>query len=102
MRKLLADLLGSSPEVQVVGFARNGEEAVTQAGRLRPDVVTLDVEMPGRSGLEVLPDLLATHDAAVLMVSSYTKEGADITLAALERGAVDFFPKPDRQQLTQL
>lgn len=102
MRKLLADILRSAPEVEVVGTARDGEEAVELAGRLTPDVITLDVEMPGRTGLEVLPDLLAAHDAAVIMVSSHTKHGADVTLAALERGAVDFMAKPDRNQFAQL
>jgi two-component system chemotaxis response regulator CheB len=102
MRKLLADLLRSAPEIEVVGAARDGEEAVRLTASLRPDVVTLDVEMPGRSGLDVLPDLLAAHETSVLMVSTFTKEGAAVTLAALERGATDFFPKPDRHQLTQL
>ncbi|MFO0911148.1 MAG: chemotaxis response regulator protein-glutamate methylesterase [Isosphaeraceae bacterium] len=102
MRKLLADLLATSPEVEVVGMARDGEDALAQTARLRPDVITLDVEMPGRSGIEILPQLLATHDAAVVMVSSLTKEGADVTFAALERGAVDFLPKPDRNQFAQM
>lgn len=102
IRKLLADLLRSAPEVEVVGFARDGEEAIAEAVRLRPEVVTLDVNMPGRSGLEILPELLAAHPVAVLMVSALTQEGADVTLAALERGAIDFLPKPDRNQLSQL
>ena len=59
MRRLLSDLLGSSPEIEVVGMARDGREAVAQAARLRPDVITLDVEMPEVSGLEALPALLA-------------------------------------------
>jgi two-component system chemotaxis response regulator CheB len=102
IRKLLTSLIGSAPELEVVGAARDGEEAVAMAARLKPDVITLDVEMPGRSGLEVLPDLLAACDANVIMVSAYTKEGADVTLAALERGAIDFFPKPENHQLRQL
>ncbi|MGE3820730.1 MAG: chemotaxis response regulator protein-glutamate methylesterase [Isosphaeraceae bacterium] len=102
IRKLLADLLRTSPEVEVVGFARDGEEAIAEVIRLRPDVVTLDVNMPGRTGLEILPELLAAHPVSVLMVSALTQEGADVTLAALERGAIDFLPKPDRNQLSQL
>lgn len=102
IRKVLADLLRSAPEIEVVGTARDGDEAIRLAASLRPDVVTLDVEMPGRSGLEILPELLAVHPASVLMISSHTKAGADVTLAALERGAVDFYPKPDRFQLAQL
>lgn len=102
MRKILSELLSSEPQVEVVGTARNGDEAIAEAVRLRPDVITLDIEMPGRSGLEILPDLLAAHQAAVLMISTHTKEGAAVTLEALERGAVDFLPKPERFQLAQL
>ncbi len=102
MRKLLADILAGAPEIEVIGLARDGEEAVQLTAKLKPDVVTLDVEMPGRSGLDILPDLLAAHDAAVLMISTHTKEGAAVTLTALERGAVDFLPKPERHQFTQM
>jgi two-component system chemotaxis response regulator CheB len=64
--------------------------------------VTLDVEMPGLSGLEVLPRLLEIARIPVIMVSTWTKEGADITLEALELGAVDFLPKPDRSRFAEL
>jgi len=102
MRRLLCDLLTSSPQIEVVGTARNGREAVVEAVRLRPDVVTLDVEMPEVSGLEALPLLLAAHEAPVVMVSALTQEGADVTLQALELGAVDFMPKPERNQLAEM
>ena len=102
MRKLLAELLGASPRVEVIGAARDGPEALAMAERLRPDVVTLDVEMPGMSGLEVLPLLMATAPIPVVMVSSWTQAGAEVTLEALERGAVDFLPKPDRHQFAEL
>jgi two-component system chemotaxis response regulator CheB len=102
MRRLLCDLLGSAPEIQVVGTARDGREAVLQAVRLKPDVITLDVEMPEVSGLEALPLLLAAHEAPVIMVSALTQAGADITLQALELGAVDFMPKPERNQLSEM
>jgi two-component system chemotaxis response regulator CheB len=102
MRRLLTDLLGSAPEIEVVGVARDGREAVSQAVRLKPDVITLDVEMPEVSGLEALPALLAVHEAPVVMVSALTKEGAEVTLQALELGAVDFFPKPERNQLSEM
>ena len=59
IRRLLTDLLSSAPEIEVVGTARDGREAVLQATRLQPDVITLDVEMPEVSGLEALPLLLA-------------------------------------------
>jgi two-component system, chemotaxis family, protein-glutamate methylesterase/glutaminase len=102
MRRLLSDLLGSSPEIEIVGTARDGREAVLQAIRLKPDVITLDVEMPEVSGLEALPALLAVHEAPVVMVSALTQEGADVTLQALELGAVDFMPKPERNQLAEI
>jgi two-component system, chemotaxis family, protein-glutamate methylesterase/glutaminase len=102
MRKLLADVLQTEPAIEIVGIARDGAEAVEKTAKLKPDVVTLDVEMPAMSGLEALPLIQAAHDAAVIMVSAFTQEGADITLAALERGAIDFFPKPERHQLAHM
>jgi two-component system chemotaxis response regulator CheB len=102
MRRLLCDLLTQSGEIEVVGTARDGREAVLQTARLKPDVITLDVEMPEVSGLEALPSLLSIHDAPVLMVSALTQAGADITLQALELGAFDFLPKPERNQLAEM
>jgi two-component system, chemotaxis family, protein-glutamate methylesterase/glutaminase len=102
MRRLLSDLLGASPEIQVVGMARDGREAVVQALRLKPDVITLDVEMPEVSGLDALPAILAVHEVPVVMVSALTQEGAEVTLQALELGAVDYFPKPERNQLSEM
>ena len=102
MRRLLTDLLSSAPEIEIAGTARNGREAVIQAARLKPDVVTLDVEMPEVSGLEALPALLAVHEAPVVMVSALTQEGADVTLQALELGAVDFMAKPERNQFAEM
>ena len=102
MRRLLTDLLGSAPEIEVVGLARDGREAVAQAARLKPDVITLDVEMPEVSGLDALPALLAVHEVPVVMVSALTQEGAEVTLQALELGAVDFLPKPQKNQLAEM
>ncbi len=102
MRRLLSDLLSSAAEIEVVGFARDGREAIAEAARLRPDVVTLDVEMPEVSGLEALPTLLAVHEVPVLMVSSLTQEGAEVTLQALELGAVDYLPKPQKNPLGEM
>jgi two-component system chemotaxis response regulator CheB len=101
MRKILSDMLKGSPEIEVVATARGADEALDLASRLRPDVITLDVEMPGKSGLDILPALVASC-AAVIMLSSFTREGADVTLAALELGAIDFLAKPDHHQITQL
>jgi two-component system chemotaxis response regulator CheB len=102
MRRLLSDLLSSAPEINIVGTARDGREALIQATRLRPDVITLDVEMPEVSGLEALPALQAAHDAAIVMVSALTQDGAEVTLQALELGAFDFMPKPQRNQLSEM
>jgi two-component system chemotaxis response regulator CheB len=102
MRRLLSDLLRSAPEIEVVGTARDGRDAVVQAAQLRPDVVTLDVEMPEASGIDALPLLLAIGGVEVVMVSALTQEGADVTLQALELGAFDFLPKPEKNQLAEL
>jgi two-component system chemotaxis response regulator CheB len=102
MRKLLSEILTSTGEIEVVGLARDGEEAISLAARLKPEVITLDVQMPGRSGVEILPDLLTAHEVPVVMVSALTREGADVTLAALEQGAVDYMPKPEKFQLTEM
>ena len=102
MRRLLTDLLGSAPEIEVVGTARDGRDAVLQASRLRPDVVTLDVEMPEASGIDALPLLLGIGGLEVVMVSALTQEGADVTLHALELGAFDCLPKPEKNQLSEL
>ena len=101
MRRLLSDLLGSAPRSR---WSARHPMAVkpSPSVRLKPDVITLDVEMPEVSGLEALPALLAVQEGAVVMVSSLTQEGADVTLQALELGAVDFMPKPERNQLAEL
>ena len=102
MRRLLTDLLRTAPEIEVVGTARDGRDAVLQASRLRPDVVTLDVEMPEASGIDALPLLLAIGGLEVVMVSALAQEGADVTLQALELGAFDYLPKPEKNQLSEL
>jgi two-component system chemotaxis response regulator CheB len=102
MRKLLTQVLTETGEIEVVATARDGDQAIQEARRVRPDVVTLDVQMPGRSGLEILPELLAAHEVPVVMVSALTQEGADVTLAALELGAVDYMPKPEKFQFAEM
>ena len=93
MRKGLTAMLEEGKQIQVVGVARNGEEAVQQVRQLKPDVVTMDIEMPGMTGLQALQQIMAKHPVPVIMVSSITIEGAQETLQALEWGAVDFVPK---------
>ena len=93
MRKTLSNMLDSDSRCCVIGTARNGEEAVQKVTDLKPDVVTLDVEMPGVNGIEALERIMATRPVPVIMVSSLTTEGARDTLRALELGAVDYVPK---------
>lgn len=77
----------------VVGAALSAEEGLEIATRLKPDVITLDIELPGKSGLEILPLLKKACDASVIMLSALTNQGAEATLKALERGAFDYIPK---------
>ena len=93
MRNTISTLLMRFPDVQVVGTARNGMEAIEEVKRSQPDVMTLDIDMPGMNGLDVLDYVMAHHPLPVIMISALTHEGAEITFQALERGAVDFIPK---------
>lgn len=93
MRRGISQLLEEDPCFHVVGIARNGMEAVEKVQRLKPDLVTMDVEMPEMNGLEALKHIMNHFPVPVVMLSSYTREGARETLAALELGAVDFFLK---------
>ena len=93
MRKSLTAMLEEGKQIQVVGVARNGEEAVQQVQQLKPDVVTMDVEMPGMTGYKHCSKSWQNIRCPVIMVSSITIEGAQETLQALEWGAVDFVPK---------
>ena len=94
MRKLISDYLNSHPEIEVIGIARNGRDAIEKVKTLKPDVVTLDVEMPLMNGLEALQEIMANHPVPVVMLSSTTKQGAENTMLAMEYGAVDFIAKP--------
>lgn len=95
MRKVISDLLTNSEDIEVVGAARNGRDGVYKAKVLKPDVVTLDVEMPVMDGLSALTELLQLDNAPkVIMLSSLTNNGGEITIRALEAGAVDFVLKP--------
>lgn len=94
MRKIIGDLLSSDSGIAVVGTARDGIDAVEKCKLLRPDVVTLDVEMPRLDGLACLERLMHECPTPVVMVSSLTQEGATTTVQALALGAVDFVPKP--------
>jgi two-component system chemotaxis response regulator CheB len=86
-------MLQKASDIQIVGFGRNGKEAVELTEKLKPDVITLDIEMPLMDGLEALKHIMAKNPTPVIMVSSLTSEGAEATLKALELGAVDFLTK---------
>src|SRR5271154_4485713 len=94
MRKLLGRVLANVSEFEV-HFARNGVEGLEQLATFNPDVVTLDIHMPGMDGLACLDRIMIEHPRPVLMVSSSTRDGADVTLEALRLGAVDFALKPE-------
>ena len=93
MRKSLSAMLTTDPRIAIAGMARNGEEALQQVHQLNPDVVTMDVEMPGMNGIDALKRIMAEHPVPVVMVSSLTTEGAGDTFKALELGAVDYVSK---------
>jgi two-component system chemotaxis response regulator CheB len=94
MRFSITQQLNEDPEIQVVGAASNGNEALRLIPQLKPDVITLDVEMPHLDGISTLREIMKYFPCPVIMFSSLTKEGASETIQALMLGAVDFIPKP--------
>ncbi|MBJ7895458.1 protein-glutamate methylesterase/protein-glutamine glutaminase [Bacillus atrophaeus] len=94
MRKLISDFLTAESQIEVIGTARNGEEALQKINALQPDVVTLDIEMPVMNGTDTLQKILDTYQLPVIMVSSQTQQGKEVTIDCLEMGAFDFITKP--------
>jgi two-component system, chemotaxis family, protein-glutamate methylesterase/glutaminase len=94
LRQVLVDMLSEEPDFEIAGLARDGIEALAMAKDLRPDVMTLDVEMPRMSGIEALSFIMRECPMPVVMVSTKTSAGAEATIEALEKGAVDFVCKP--------
>src|SRR5208282_3008399 len=94
MRKVLHDIIAGDPQMEVVGEARDGREGVALAEALKPDVITMDINMPHLDGLQATEIIMSQNPRPILIVSSESREGADSTLRALELGAVDFVPKP--------
>jgi two-component system chemotaxis response regulator CheB len=92
-RRRLTEIIAADPELIVVGTANNGKEAIEKAAELRPDVITMDVEMPVMNGIQAVREILKVQRVPILMFSSLTHDGAKATLEALEAGAVDFLPK---------
>lgn len=97
MRKVISDIVNQDPHLEVVGTARDGQDALQKIQGLKPDVVTMDVEMPRMDGLAALEQLMKTNPVLVIMISSLTKQGAELTFKALQLGAVDFIAKPSGQ-----
>ncbi|WP_050181431.1 protein-glutamate methylesterase/protein-glutamine glutaminase [Domibacillus robiginosus] len=94
MRKLISEFLSEHPQLEVIAFGRNGRDAVNKVLELKPDIVTLDIEMPEMDGLTALKTIMEKQPCPVVMLSSLTKEGTETTLRAIELGAVDFIAKP--------
>ncbi|WP_341304995.1 chemotaxis response regulator protein-glutamate methylesterase [Pseudomonas sp. TMP25] len=92
-RRRVSEILSADPNIQVIGTATNGREAIEQAQALKPDVITMDYEMPMMDGITAVRNIMQRCPTPVLMFSSLTHEGARVTLDALEAGAVDFLPK---------
>ena len=99
IREMIGDLIKDAHGVEVVATARDGEEALARIEQHHPDVVTLDIQMPGMGGLQTLEEILDRDPTPVIMVSALTQRAADITLQALERGAIDYVAKPDKVHL---
>ena len=93
-RLTISKYLATDPAIEVVGMARDGLDALEKVKLLDPDVVTMDVEMPKLDGIGTLERIMAEHPRPVIMLSSITAEGAEVTIRALELGAIDFFLKP--------
>ncbi len=93
LTKIVSRILEADPAIQVIGTAANGREAIEQAESLKPDVMTLDIEMPVMDGIEALKHIMANNPIPVIMMSTLTRDHADITMDALALGACDFVTK---------
>ncbi|MDH5546485.1 MAG: chemotaxis response regulator protein-glutamate methylesterase [Gammaproteobacteria bacterium] len=92
-RRQISNILNEHPQIEVIDTAEDGNEAVEKVIKLKPDVITMDVEMPNLNGIDATRKIMSSCPSRILMFSSLTMEGARATLAALEAGAIDFLPK---------
>lgn len=92
-RRRVSDIINAAPRLEVIDVAVNGKEAVEKALALKPDVITMDIEMPVMDGISAVREIMSAQPTPILMFSSLTHEGAKATLDALEAGALDFLPK---------
>jgi two-component system, chemotaxis family, protein-glutamate methylesterase/glutaminase len=102
IRRLLTAVLSADPEIEVVGAAPEPAVARQMIKDLNPDVITLDVEMPHMNGIDFLEKIMRLRPQPVVMVSTLTQKGAEVTLAALEMGAVDYYAKPTENVLAMM
>src|SRR3984957_16098637 len=102
IRSVVSQLLASDPEIVVAGTASDGDQALLRIAEVKPDLVTLDIEMPGMDGLQALVEIRRLYPKLpVIMFSSLTERGAASTLDALSRGASDYVPKPSHLETTE-
>lgn len=94
IRRILTDILNKDKDISVVGTAKNGKEALEQIEILKPDIITLDIEMPIMDGMTALKEIVSKYNLPVIMISTLSQEGAEMTLKALDDGAIDFLAKP--------
>ncbi|MFA5118615.1 MAG: chemotaxis response regulator protein-glutamate methylesterase [Candidatus Omnitrophota bacterium] len=94
MRQIISDIIESDPALEIIGKAKDGKEALEKIYEFKPDVITLDINLPLLDGLSVLEEVMKKQPSRVVMISAYTRAGATATLRALELGAVDFVAKP--------
>ncbi|EKF9838027.1 response regulator, partial [Vibrio cholerae] len=92
-RRRVSEIINSESRLEVIDVAVNGKEAVEKAARLKPDVITMDIEMPVMDGISAVREIMANNPVPILMFSSLTHDGAKATLDALDAGALDFLPK---------
>ena len=102
MRRLVKDILSKDNNIEVIGTAFNGKDAVEKIQKLKPDIVTMDVEMPIMNGIDAVKQIMSTNPVPIVMISALTTKGADTTMDALNAGAIDFICKPSGTISTDL